>query len=403
MYRYVGLGVWLFISTFMVLDRFYWNVWPRQSICTDGCGGDFFCDMDDVGLMASNVDVQNKLANWGYDDVWRLIWMTLIFCVLTPLSRSVWALKKNFSLAMWLHIGVGMGYFFDNWRRRTHPHVWILNTPVVLWYIADKIWCCTEGRVNHRAETTRIKLDEDYMLLLWNEDQPKSICDIFWLKHSDRDSKGSRRTGEVAHPFTTCSSHDTAVGHTSPEAGISTVGSPGRPNIEVPLETDVNWKGHRFLLTSGISQRSNALESTLRSSRAFYGTSDLSVAIKGDGVVVQPRGGGKGASRNVEAGASTKWQMTNFESLYAASSGAFSEHFPVDDSGHELATKEYHVDLADLDEEGIEAEEETMIGVNADDSQDEVAVVVGTLKAKANLMGGGEFSPFIPVLTVNGW
>ncbi|CAM9533486.1 unnamed protein product [Ectocarpus sp. 6 AP-2014] len=493
-YRYVGLGVWLFISTFMVLDRFYWNVWPRQSICTDGCGGDFFCDMDDdpgclkagpwsakvfdviarisarliisttnlifitmchgtwnwlseinmlrsllyswradnawlhaiggwtlgvvtllhvwslflpsmfhgyqnkvvggpfdiplqVGLMASNVDVQNKLANWGYDDVWRLIWMTLIFCVLTPLSRSVWALKKNFSLAMWLHIGVGMGYFFDNWRRRTHPHVWILNTPVVLWYIADKIWCCTEGRVNHRAETTRIKLDEDYMLLLWNEDQPKSICDIFWLKHSDRDSKGSRRTGEVAHPFTTCSSHDTAVGHTSPEAGISTVRSPGRPNIEVPLEADVNWKGHRFLLTSGISQRSNALESTLRSSRAFYGTSDLSVAIKGDGVVVQPRGGGKGALRNVEAGASTKWQMTNFESLYAASSGAFSEHFPVDDSGHELATKEYHVNLADLDEEGIEAEEDTMIGVNADDSQDEVAVVVGTLKAKANLMG----------------
>lgn len=60
-----------------------------------------------VGLKASNVDVQNKLANWGYDDVWRLIWMTLIFCILTPLSRSVWALKKNFSLAMWLHIVSG--------------------------------------------------------------------------------------------------------------------------------------------------------------------------------------------------------------------------------------------------------------------------------------------------------
>ncbi|CAM9748057.1 unnamed protein product, partial [Ectocarpus fasciculatus] len=41
---------------------------------------------------------------------------------------------------------VGVGYFFDNWRRRTHPHVWILNTPVFLWYIADKVWCCTWGR-----------------------------------------------------------------------------------------------------------------------------------------------------------------------------------------------------------------------------------------------------------------
>ena len=49
-YRYVGLGAWLLISAFMVLDRFYWNVWPRQSICTDGCGGDFFCDMADVSL-----------------------------------------------------------------------------------------------------------------------------------------------------------------------------------------------------------------------------------------------------------------------------------------------------------------------------------------------------------------
>lgn len=47
-YRYVALYVWLLISSLMVLDRFYWNVWPRQSICTDGCGGDFFCDMDDV-------------------------------------------------------------------------------------------------------------------------------------------------------------------------------------------------------------------------------------------------------------------------------------------------------------------------------------------------------------------
>lgn len=48
--------------------------------------------------------MENNIANWGYDDVWRIVWMTLIFCFLMPLSRSAWALKKNFSLAMWLHI-----------------------------------------------------------------------------------------------------------------------------------------------------------------------------------------------------------------------------------------------------------------------------------------------------------
>lgn len=63
----------------------------------------FFHDLQ-VSLAVSNVDLDNKLANWGYDDIWRIIWMTLIFCVLTPLSRSAWALKKNFTLAMWLHI-----------------------------------------------------------------------------------------------------------------------------------------------------------------------------------------------------------------------------------------------------------------------------------------------------------
>lgn len=57
-----------------------------------------------VSLAVGNVDVDNKTAVWGYDDIWRIIWMTVIFAVLMPLSRSAWALKKNFTLAMWLHM-----------------------------------------------------------------------------------------------------------------------------------------------------------------------------------------------------------------------------------------------------------------------------------------------------------
>lgn len=41
-------------------------------------------------------------------------------------------------------------------------------------------------RVDHSAQTTRFALDEDYMLLLWHEQHPKRICDVFWLKYSDR-------------------------------------------------------------------------------------------------------------------------------------------------------------------------------------------------------------------------
>lgn len=49
-YRYTALGIWLFVTALMILDRFYWNVWPRQDICSPGCGTDFFCDVNEVGL-----------------------------------------------------------------------------------------------------------------------------------------------------------------------------------------------------------------------------------------------------------------------------------------------------------------------------------------------------------------
>ena len=59
---------------------------------------------------------------------------------------------QNFRLIALLYAVVlvlkalGAGFFFDSWRRKTHPHVWFLNTPVVLWYLADKFWCSTRGR-----------------------------------------------------------------------------------------------------------------------------------------------------------------------------------------------------------------------------------------------------------------
>lgn len=47
-YRYTCLAVWIVSSAVMIIDRFYWNVWPRQTICSPGCGNDFFCSVDEV-------------------------------------------------------------------------------------------------------------------------------------------------------------------------------------------------------------------------------------------------------------------------------------------------------------------------------------------------------------------
>lgn len=46
-YRYGALMVWILATTAMVLDRFYWNIWPRESICTHGCGKDI-CNIEEV-------------------------------------------------------------------------------------------------------------------------------------------------------------------------------------------------------------------------------------------------------------------------------------------------------------------------------------------------------------------
>lgn len=82
-----------------------------------------------------------------------------------------------------------------------------------------------------------------------------------------------------------------------------------RPAIEVPLDTSVHWKGHRFVLTSSIVQRSYALESTRRSARAFYGTGHLSVSMKGGEILVQANEGDGLLGR----GPAMKWQTSFLE------------------------------------------------------------------------------------------
>lgn len=83
--------------------------------------------------------------------------------------------------------GVGMGYFFDNWRRKTHPHVWILNTPVLLWYIADKVWCCTEGRCDTNIAFLTLSEQVSAMVSTW----PRHPTDAFGRNGSTKGEHAS--------------------------------------------------------------------------------------------------------------------------------------------------------------------------------------------------------------------
>ena len=140
--------------------------------------------------------------------MWRLVWLTTLLAFLLPLSRT-WALRKNFSLAMWLHIGVAVGYFIDSFRRKTHPHVWILNTSFFVWYILDRMASVFWYRVRRDETARKIFLDKNYILLLWKQSSyDKRISDLYWLKEN---SPGGRRYLEWSHPFTVASAHHVKV------------------------------------------------------------------------------------------------------------------------------------------------------------------------------------------------
>jgi hypothetical protein len=200
----------------------------------------------------SQVDTSLMRANWGSDDVWRLTWMTVMFGLLFPLSRSSWLLNRSFSLAMYLHLFLGIGVFIDSARRRTHPHVWVVNIPFFAWYLVDKVlqqWHCKRGVA---VQCTALDPQGDYVVLTWkNEstretagdpiDDSRSICDIYWFRFSR--SSDVPRAFELAHPFTVASSFDVP----NPPHLIQPNVRPTKKTIEAPMgAVDPHWKGHKF-------------------------------------------------------------------------------------------------------------------------------------------------------------
>lgn len=98
--------------------------------------------------------------------------------------------------------------------------------------------------------------------------------------------------------------------------------SQARPAVEVPLDTSVHWKGHRFMLTSGIVQRSNALEPTRRNARAFYGDGDLSVSMKRGEIVVRRHDEGDGL---LAEGPAMRWPTSHLESTFDTTRCAYAK------------------------------------------------------------------------------
>lgn len=194
-----------------------------------------------VTLFRKRTDRKLRKLFWGIDDFWRLCWMSFIFFLGFPLSRK--GTEVNYSLMMWLHVGVGIGFAWDSARRQTHPHVWLLNGPLILWYIIDAWGFRSWYRHNKADKVYRVTLDDKYMLLMWSKlemgnDDLRGWSDIYWMKR-----QGGNRL-EWMHCFTCCSSFKLS------NSNMKSIVSPY-------FVEDPSWEGHIFNLQSKNIEYSN--------------------------------------------------------------------------------------------------------------------------------------------------
>ena len=178
----------------------------------------------------SDTNAKTQTVCFNSDDMGRLVGITIMFCVLFPLSRWARTLEWNWNVAKWLHVILGALYAFDIMRRRSHPHTWVLNLPVVLAFLVDRFVGWYYYRVEDARVTGRLSLGEDYGVVYWaHATKPTpSVADIYWLKAKNLGSCGGGAF-ERLHPFTCVTNRHRA-----------------RENLPARCEEELNWDGHVF-------------------------------------------------------------------------------------------------------------------------------------------------------------
>eukprot|EP01065_Artemidia_motanka_P026911 TRINITY_DN32149_c0_g1_i1.p1 TRINITY_DN32149_c0_g1~~TRINITY_DN32149_c0_g1_i1.p1 ORF type:complete len:792 (+),score=185.56 TRINITY_DN32149_c0_g1_i1:69-2444(+) len=173
-------------------------------------------------------DLENEIVSLDGDDTWRLVAMTLIFCIFIPISVSTWARNASWTGCTYLHLIVTTIFFLDLIRRQSHPHCWILNIPPFLFWVGDKIYGSIFCAAEQCVLTRKVKLDDNYMVLFWRrQGEQRKVSrtgDVFKLSLPGD-------ILDVPHPFTTMSNH--------------------RGHLSCPLETRPSWIGHKFVLVRG--------------------------------------------------------------------------------------------------------------------------------------------------------
>lgn len=112
-----------------------------------------------------DADAENKIMSLQVDDVFRLVEMTLLLGIVVPLSIR-W-MQRCWHLGIQVHRFVTVLYFVDIVRRHSHPHSWVLNTPIFVIWILDKFLSMSWRRIQV-PDVVRQTISPHYIVLYWN-------------------------------------------------------------------------------------------------------------------------------------------------------------------------------------------------------------------------------------------
>jgi len=134
-----------------------------------------------------DADADTQTMSLEVDDVFRMVEMTILLAVLTPLSVR-W-MQRYWHIGIKVHQFVTVVYFVDIVRRHTHPHSWCLNTPIFIIWIIDKMLSRAWRHIDYPAIISN-QISKDYMVLYWNSnskeasDERMGIGSNFYMKMS---------------------------------------------------------------------------------------------------------------------------------------------------------------------------------------------------------------------------
>eukprot|EP01084_Bolivina_argentea_P209811 357313_1 len=148
----------------------------------------------------------NGMLTLGWNDTERLIVTSLCFFILFPYSMISVLQKRNWSVAMYLHIIAAAMYMIDLIRINSHPHTWVFNVPFIFWWMCDRIYGIFVYRRCVANLISKVVLDKNEYVILYlrvnNEIKSlSSIGDIFYLNVLDCG-------WDRSHPFTIFYNHN---------------------------------------------------------------------------------------------------------------------------------------------------------------------------------------------------